>query len=176
MYSLQSMHSVNLFYYYYYYVHKQHTCQGRVSKQTDTPRRLGRCLTWKAYSLQKEIQTDGLFVLFPKGLLSKPGGEWCLKQRQRGREWSSKSSSALINRTENITLEPKTESRPKNGTCEIFWRVKHQHFNFFPSCFSRYPTKSRAEHKGGGEGGSLCDYNMTKWYPHLTNRNAFWSW
>lgn len=73
-----------------HFVFVHHACPCRVSEQASPPKRLWRCLTWKAYSLQKEIQANGLFVLLPKGLLCKPGGEWWLKQRdKRGRrgEW-----------------------------------------------------------------------------------------
>lgn len=84
-----------------HYVLAQHVCPCRGSEPASTPKRLWRCLTWKAYSLQKEIQADGLFVLLPKGLLCKPGGEWCLKQRQRerhGTESECQNTSAAIDR------------------------------------------------------------------------------
>ena len=66
-----------------HFVFVQHACPCRVSEQASSLKRLWRCLTWKAYSLQKEIQANGLFVLLPKGLLCKPGGEWWLKQRRQ---------------------------------------------------------------------------------------------
>lgn len=75
----------------FHYALVQHAYPCWVSEQARPPKRLWRCLTWKAYSLQKEIQADGLFVLLPKGLLCKPGGEWCLKQtdkRERRWEWA----------------------------------------------------------------------------------------